>query len=213
MVFGNKKQDAPAVPPAPIRPAVPIESVVVPPGRFVAAPPLTRFDRALAYVLENEGPYSNDPRDPGGATKFGIILTEYQAFLGRNLKPDDVKNMDLETAKAIYRKNFWLPIQGESYVSDAVATAIFDTAVNKGLGGGMVILTDALHEHFLTRYGTNVVQSVNAGCAGGEAGFLQTFRDATIRYINMRIQKFPNMEWARKGWTNRANRLLTLRDA
>ena len=30
------------------------------------------FDAAVARVLESEGYYSNDSRDPGGETKYGI---------------------------------------------------------------------------------------------------------------------------------------------
>ncbi len=31
-----------------------------------------RFQRALEHVLRFEGGYADHPRDPGGATKFGI---------------------------------------------------------------------------------------------------------------------------------------------
>lgn len=171
---------------------------------------MDRFSKALAYVLENEGPYSNDPRDPGGATQFGIILTEYQDFLGKQLTPDDVKNMDLDTAKQIYMKNFWKPIQGDAYVCEEITTAIFDTAVNKGLGGCMVVLTDALHDQFDVRYGTPMIQAVNAACAEGPGPFMKLFESALEGYIDARIERYPNMEWARKGWNNRAQRLLTL---
>ena len=34
----------------------------------------TRFRSALDYVAQNEGVFSNDPNDPGGATKYGISL-------------------------------------------------------------------------------------------------------------------------------------------
>jgi len=172
---------------------------------------MSRFDTALQYVLVNEGPYSNDPRDPGGATKFGIILTEYQDYLGRDLTPEEVENMDLATAQAIYIKKFWNPIQGDAYASDAVATAIFDTAVNKGLGGCKLIIANALHHQAFQgqpwEYGPDLLLAV-AGCATSQ--FLPLFEGAVEAYIAARIARFPNMEWARAGWTNRAKRLLTL---
>lgn len=166
-----------------------------------------RFKKALDYVLANEGPYSNDPRDPGGATKFGIILTEYQEHLGRPLTPEDVKHMELSTAQEIYLKKFWAPIQGDAYAHDSIATAIFDTAVNKGLGGCMVVLTDALHDHFATRYGADVQAAIAKFNAGT---FLAHFEPAVERYIEARIQRYPNMIWAKHGWMNRAKRLLNL---
>lgn len=172
--------------------------------------PMDRFEKALAYVLGNEGPYSNDPRDPGGATKYGIILTEYQSYLGKTLTPEDVKNMGLDTAKAIYLKKFWHPIKGDEYASDAAATAIFDTAVNKGLGGCKIILEDALGQHFggeAWEYQEDLVSAVNSKTA---PDFLKAISDATVRYIEKRVQRFPAMAWAERGWINRAHRIVTL---
>ncbi len=171
-----------------------------------------RFEKALAYVLENEGPYSNDPNDPGGATCHGIILTEYQDFLGKTLTPDDVKNMSLDTAKAIYLKKFWNPIQGDSYDSDAKATAIFDTAVNKGLSGCRTILEDVFAEQFpgeIWEYPPELISAVN----GDAPTDLFNFMKASIyRHIEERIEKNPKLEKFRKGWQNRADKLLTLAD-
>lgn len=195
--------------------------VVTPAPKPVVAPPQPLpggplFDVAVRYVMENEdgvsydhdkGTFTNNPKDPGGATMWGIIKTEYESFAGHDLTIDDVKAMPRETALAIYRKNFWEQIHGDSYAYQACATAIMDTAVNKGLGGCMVILTDALHQHFEVRYGTPLVSAVNAL---SPAQFLQGFESATERYIQARIERFPNMDWARAGWTNRARRLLTL---
>lgn len=171
--------------------------------------PMDRFARAVEYVLKNEGPYSNDPRDPGGATQWGIILTEYEAHLGKKLTPEDVRDMPKSTALAIYKKKFWSMIRGDEYDSDAVAIAIFDTAVNKGLGGCMVCLRDALDQEIETKYPYSdaLVSAVNSW---EPHRFMSAFVPAVIRYIDARIAKYKNMEWARKGWTNRANRMMEL---
>ncbi len=169
-----------------------------------------RFTNALNYVLVNEGPYSNDPRDPGGATKYGIVLTEYESYLKKTLTPNDVENMDLPTAQAIYLRSFWHPIQGDAYASDAVATAIFDTAVNKGLGGCKIILEDALKGNFggeAWQYQEDLLAAVNAL---SPQGFITVFEPAVERYINARVERFPNMTWAQQGWLNRAQKLFTL---
>lgn len=184
-----------------------------PSGSSAGSIPLSRFEKAIRYVMENEdgvrwdhddGEFTNNPKDPGGATMWGIIKTEYEGFLGKSLTVDEVKAMPREAAEAIYRKNFWMPIHGDSFKSAATATAIMDTAVNKGLGGCMVILTDALHNHFTDRYGLPMELAVDAM---NDQDFLAAMDSATIRYINRRIEDYPNMEWARRGWANRANRL------
>lgn len=176
---------------------------------------LTRFEQACHYVMENEdgvrwdhdsGEYTNDPRDPGGATKWGVIKTEYETHLGRKLTLDEVKAMPRETAMEIYKEHFWDLILGDSYDSDSAATAIMDTAVNKGLGGCLVILTDALH----SRVGGYSVSTVSLVDGIEEQKFLAAMDSATLRYIDRRIEEYPKMQWARDGWQNRANRIPTI---
>ena len=91
------------------------------------------FSRALAFVLKNEGGYSNDASDAGGETKFGISKRNY---------PDlDIANLTEEQAAAIYGGDFWAP-----YASfpDRVATKVFDMAVNMGHKQAVTILQRAL---------------------------------------------------------------------
>ena len=53
------------------------------------------FETAIAFVLNEEGGYSNDPRDPGGETNFGISKRAHPQV--------DIKNLTLEEAESIYR--------------------------------------------------------------------------------------------------------------
>lgn len=207
---------APSPPLAPTKPVAPVSPPNLGGLPSAPVPPLSAFDRAVRYVLQNEdgvrwdhddGEFTNNPKDPGGATMWGIIKTEYEEFLGRKLTTDQVKMMPRETALQIYRRNFWGVIHGDAYNDCAKAAAIFDTAVNKGLGGCMVVLTDCLHNHFTVRYGNDLIGAVNAMPV---QDFLAAMDRATLNYIDRRIDEFPNMEWARKGWENRANRLPTL---
>lgn len=195
--------DAPPLPP-------------IAPPLDVPAGPLSRFELSVRYVMENEdgvdwdhdhGTYTNNPKDPGGRTIWGIIQTEYEEHLGHRLDEAAMRAMPRSTAMAIYRKKFWTVIHGDEYRFPDVATAIFDTCVNKGLGGCMLILSDALHKHYEVRYGSALVKDVNAL---EPEEFMLPFEAALERYIARRIEQNPNMEWARRGWTNRARRLLKL---
>ena len=54
---------------------------------------LTKFDDIIEIVLEHEGGYVNDPKDPGGETNFGVAKRSH---------PDvDIKNLTKEVAKEI----------------------------------------------------------------------------------------------------------------
>lgn len=81
------------------------------------------FNKALKFVLKWEGGYSNDPRDPGGETKYGISKRSYPN--------EDIKNMTLERAKEIYYQNYWLKA-GCDDLPYPFNIVVFDTAVNMG---------------------------------------------------------------------------------
>lgn len=141
---------------------------------------------------------------------WGVILTEYEAYTGRPLTPAEVAHMPREIAIAILNKKFWVPAKCGLYLSDTSAMAIFDVGMNKGLGGLKVILQDACHTNLrgeVWEYGEDAVKAVNSM---GDQEFLDSIVRATRNYIIARIIKNPNMEWARAGWNNRANRMRAL---
>lgn len=85
---------------------------------------MSLFEIAIIPVLEHEGGYVNDPKDPGGETKFGISKRSY---------PDvDIANLTKDQAIEIYRRDFWDKFK-YGYINDQrVATKVFDLAVNMG---------------------------------------------------------------------------------
>jgi lysozyme family protein len=83
------------------------------------------FDTAIAYVLKWEGGYSNDPNDEGGETNFGISRRSYPTGV-------DIKNLTVEQAKAIYRRDFWDRYQLSAITNPPLAIKILDILVNMG---------------------------------------------------------------------------------
>ena len=83
------------------------------------------FDEAFDQVVKHEGGYVNDPRDPGGETKFGISKRAYPSL--------DIKALTLAEAKAIYRRDYWDRARCGDLLP-GVAFDVFDAAVNSGPG-------------------------------------------------------------------------------
>lgn len=92
------------------------------------------FERAVAIVLEREGGYVNDPRDPGGETKYGISKRAYPAL--------DIAALTVDDAKAIYRRDYWDACQCGQMPAD-VALLVFDCAVNQGVDTAKRLLQEA----------------------------------------------------------------------
>ena len=87
------------------------------------------FAQALDHVLKWEGgnKITDDPRDPGGLTKWGVSLRAHPK-LGR----DGIRNLTREQAADIYKREYWLPC-GCHKLRPALALAVFDAAVNVGV--------------------------------------------------------------------------------
>lgn len=82
------------------------------------------FQLALHFVLDHEGGYSVDPRDPGGETKYGI---------SKRAHPDlDIAALTPEAAAAIYRRDYWDSL-GLGGLPPPLAIVTLDAAVNAGL--------------------------------------------------------------------------------
>jgi hypothetical protein len=103
------------------------------------------FEKAIEVVLEHEGgEFTDDPRDKGGATKFGIA---------QRWNPDvDVKSLTRSQAIVIYWDRYW---KGRRYeeLPEQVAIKVFDLAVNLGHKTAVSclqrVLTRIIHEPYL----------------------------------------------------------------
>src|SRR5215475_12529181 len=91
------------------------------------------FDTCLAFTLKEEGGYSDDPADPGGATNMGITLATYRQWSDNpNLGPLQVQDMSERTARAIYRSLYWNPLRADALPA-GVDLSVFDMGVNAGI--------------------------------------------------------------------------------
>jgi len=94
----------------------------------------TNFEAALALVLEHEGGYVNHPRDPGGATNFGVTQAVYDAYRKTQGQPkQSVKFITTAETRAIYKFQYWDRVQGD-LLPIGLDYAVFDFAVNSGVG-------------------------------------------------------------------------------
>ena len=101
------------------------------PEPMPAAPPRDNFEHCLAVTLVQEGGFSDDPQDPGGATNLGITQATLQAFRGAPVEADDVRSLSQREATEIYRANYWLPARCGD-MPRGLDLMVFDFAVNAG---------------------------------------------------------------------------------
>lgn len=103
------------------------------------------FELAHKLTAGFEGGYSDHPNDngnwTGGAmgvgkligTNLGIAAPVLKAYLKRMPTVQDMKSLKIETAKKIYKINYWDQIRGDEWNNQDNANIVYDMAVNSGV--------------------------------------------------------------------------------
>jgi lysozyme family protein len=100
------------------------------------------FDLVLSETLKHEGGWSNNPKDPGGATMKGITIATYRQYYP-NATKEQLRNISDADVKMIYRKGYWDKVKADELPS-GLDLVIFDAAVNSGPSRSIKWLQEAL---------------------------------------------------------------------
>lgn len=100
---------------------------------------MSYYNKAFKEVIGIEKGYVNNKYDNGGKTKFGISKKSYPHL--------DIKNLTLNDAKLIYKKDFWdyEKLKLENIPDEDIAIELFDTSVNMGQYRAGTILQTSLN--------------------------------------------------------------------
>lgn len=153
------------------------------------------YDECFTRLIGNEGGYVNHPSDPGGETNWGISKRSYPTV--------DIKNLTLDGAKAIYKRDFWDKLKCDA-LPDDLAFALFDTAVNSGTVTAIILLQRAVGVKDDGVYGSKTTSAI-----GTFEPKLLTARYAGQRLLYM--TKLRPWDTFGKGWAKRvAEQLVSL---
>lgn len=156
-----------------------------------------KFDQAFDRLIDHEGGYSDDTRDPGNwtsgrigigelkGTKFGIAAHSYPHL--------DIKNLTLEKAKEIYKRDFWDNL-GDAHT--AIKFQVFDASVNHGYPNAIRFLQRAV----------KVADDGDWGRVSREALERMDHNDVLLRFVAYRLKfwaKLQIFDTYGRGWANR----------
>lgn len=148
---------------------------------------MSDFERCIAFVLEEEGGEVNNPKDPGGHTKYGISKRSY---------PDlDISALTVDRAKAIYLRDYWKPIKGDRLPSGLNLLAL-DCAVNQGVGIAARYLQLAANVNVDGVIGDKTIEALRSKEA--EVVAVDFCARRALRYA-----KNPNVDTFGRGWYRR----------
>lgn len=144
------------------------------------------FDRAFEHVVGVEGGYVNDPRDPGGETRYGISKRAYPN--------EDIRNLTLDRAKQIYWRDYWDACKCDS-IPSPLNLYVFDAAVNQGISVAIRVLQGVLG---LTQDGIIGPKTIAAASVAGSEKVALYLADRAMRYA-----KTANFDTYGRGWMKR----------
>ena len=138
------------------------------------------IEQYLDALIKREGGYVNNPLDHGHATKFGITQAVARSYGYQGA----MENLTLETAREIYRNQYWLEPRFDqvNLISALVAEELFDTGVNCGISFTKPLLQRALN--LLNRQGKEGWVDLKVDGEYGSATL-----QALIKYIKTVVRK------------------------
>lgn len=167
----------------------------------------------LKKTLIEEGGWSDDPSDAGGKTLYGITQYTLSAYLGRPASDDEIRNLDKETAIAIYRKNYY---EGPkiNLLPDVLQSPVFDFGVNSGPGQAIKILQQLVDDAGIAPHinvdggiGPFTLAAVKQTLdAMGDRTMVNAYQDARQAFVNRIVARNPSQGRFILGWTSRINR-------
>ena len=152
------------------------------------------FDAVMDVIFAHEGGFVNHPRDPGGATNMGITKRTLEAWLGRAVSVDEVKELPKETARDIYREHYWNVIRGDELPAGLDLIAM-DGAVNSGPARGAKWLQAALGVVSDGKIGPKTLAAAKAAD--------DSVIDAAIGARLAFLRSLPTWPTFGKGWSRR----------
>lgn len=174
---------------------------------------MENFRRAYEFTQKWEGgsKFTQDPNDPGGATKYGVSFRFLEGLpldvsdIDKNgkLTWKDVQALSSGDAEEIYKFYFWNALKLDSFEFD-LATVLFDTAVNMGKKRAVKALQSLTGSKPDGILGPKTIEAALKGNQATTAKAILFYREAYY------LRLFKSQKWASKyidGWLNRVNDL------
>jgi lysozyme family protein len=164
---------------------------------------MSEFDEAIKTVLKNEGGYIDHPKDPGGATNYGISA-RFLHRIGDSRHPREITRTD---AVELYKVHFWERYGYGQLEPQSLATKVFDMAVNTGPGQAHRIFQRALRAngcHWVDDDGALGPISFHAAEKASEVPLITSIRSEQAGFYRLLAAVEPEKQVFLNGWLKRA---------
>lgn len=165
----------------------------------------TLFLKCLEVVLRNEGLYSNNPADPGGATMKGVTQREYDNYRAKQGDGfQDVKLISDEELYDIYYTLYWLPMNLDIINDDDLVLQVYDMGINAGIRTSIKLLQRLVG----VKDDGYIGQQTNRAIKEYNGNILEDFKKRRKLFYVTLVQEKPNLRPFIKGWLARVDKTI-----
>jgi lysozyme family protein len=175
----------------------------------------TTVETLIDGVIEREGGFVDHPDDPGGATNFGVTRKALSEWLGREASVEDVRNMSVEVAKAIYRSEYFIK-PGLVDLPEVLHAVMLDAAVHHDPTDSIRMLQRVLSFWGMKPgpidglVGPRTMRAAETVCAIRPRVLIVALIEHRRHYMENLVRNKPSLDVFFGGWMNRLNKLLEL---
>ena len=162
------------------------------------------FEQAFQFTKSEEGGFSDNPADSGGATMHGVTQRVYDDY--RDSMKASHQSVELITdaeCRAIYEEMYWIPGKCPQ-MHEPLAVAHFDWCFNHGVPGAIKTLQAALGVEADGIFGK---QTASALALADSVETAQAYNILRREWYKNRVAQRPDQAIFIKGWLGRVDRL------
>ena len=148
------------------------------------------FEKSFQEVMLAEGGYVNNPKDPGGETCYGVSKRAYP-----NL---DIKNLTLDDAKEIYRRDYWDKC-GASILPEGIAVMAADLAYNSGVSRSIKLMQRVCGISETGKLDSKTLAKIESY---ETTVFMEKYKTVRMNFL----KSLSTWSTFGRGWTNRVNK-------
>ena len=169
---------------------------------------MTDLEKALDFLLAEEGGWSNHPSDKGGATFNGVTQGTYDDWRSRvkKLPKQSVRKASAEEIKELYDVMYW-----RAAACDRLPWPInyltFDAAVNSGVSRCVRWTQAGLGLEQDGKVGPATRAAAQKAVDEGDSSKLLAIVDSRVEFLARLVQRSPSQAAFLLGWWRRTLRV------
>ncbi|UOF77902.1 lysozyme [Caudoviricetes sp.] len=156
---------------------------------------LKNFDDCFKMLIVHEGGFTNDPRDGGGMTNWGVTHIDWAAWIGHEPSEAEMRAITKDDVKPLYKRKYWDNLHCDELPS-GLDWAVMDFGVNSGIGRSAKYLQRLVGVKDDGAIGPVTLAAVKAH---DTKDLIEKLCAARMAFL----QKLSNFDHFGKGWTRR----------